>query len=90
MAIDLKSLNHSQLADLIVRARARQEEVVKEKASKLRDKIKSDMPVVLTRDDDTFVALDHRVVNSVDWNGAVFVSIHLNKVHNKKLCGAVV
>jgi DNA-binding protein H-NS len=39
MAIELKSLNHSQLADLIVRAHARQEELVKERASKLRDKI---------------------------------------------------
>jgi DNA-binding protein H-NS len=39
MAIDLKSLNHSQLADLIGRATARQEELVREKASKLRDKI---------------------------------------------------
>ena len=39
MAIDLKSMNHNQLADLIVRARARQEELVKEKSSKLREKI---------------------------------------------------
>ncbi len=39
MAIDLKSLNHNQLAELIVRAKARQDELVKEKASKLRDKI---------------------------------------------------
>jgi DNA-binding protein H-NS len=39
MAIDLKTLNHSQLADLITRAKARQEELVKEKASKLREKI---------------------------------------------------
>jgi DNA-binding protein H-NS len=39
MAIDLKSLNHNQLSDLIARAKARQEELVKEKASKLRDKI---------------------------------------------------
>ena len=39
MAIDLKSLNHNQLAELIARARARQDELVKEKAAKLRDKI---------------------------------------------------
>jgi DNA-binding protein H-NS len=39
MAIDLKSMNHNQLADLIERARARQDELVKEKAAKLRDKI---------------------------------------------------
>ncbi|MCK9540257.1 H-NS family nucleoid-associated regulatory protein [Dokdonella sp.] len=39
MAIDLKSMNHNQLSDLIERARARQNELVKEKATKLRDKI---------------------------------------------------
>jgi DNA-binding protein H-NS len=39
MAIDLKSLNHNQLAELITRARARQDELVKEKAAKLREKI---------------------------------------------------
>ncbi len=39
MAIDIKSLNHNQLSDLIERAKARQGELVKEKASKLRDKI---------------------------------------------------
>lgn len=39
MAIDLKSLNHNQLSDLIARAKARQEELVKDKAAKLRDKI---------------------------------------------------
>jgi N-acetylmuramoyl-L-alanine amidase len=59
-------------------------------ALKLRDRIKSDMPVVMTRDNDVFVPLDHRIVDSVDWNGAVFVSIHLNKVRDKKLAGAVV
>ena len=39
MAIDLKSLNHNQLGDLIARAKARQEELAREKASKLREKI---------------------------------------------------
>src|SRR5690606_38943405 len=39
MAIDLKSLNHNQLGDLIEKAKARQQELVKEKASRLRDKI---------------------------------------------------
>ena len=39
MAIDLKSLNYNQLADLIVRAQARQDELVKEKAARLREKI---------------------------------------------------
>jgi DNA-binding protein H-NS len=39
MAIDLKTLNHSQLADLIARAHLRQEELAKEKVSKLRERI---------------------------------------------------
>jgi DNA-binding protein H-NS len=39
MAIDLKSMNHNQLSDLIARAKARQDELVKEKAAKLREKI---------------------------------------------------
>ena len=39
MAIDLKSLNHNQLSDLIVRAKARQADLAKEKVAKLRDKI---------------------------------------------------
>lgn len=68
----------------------REKDIALAVALKLRDRIKGDMPVVMTREDDTFVGLDHRVVNSVDWNGAVFVSIHLNKVHDKRLAGAVV
>ena len=39
MAIDLKSLNHNQLTDLIARAKARQDELARERASKLREKI---------------------------------------------------
>jgi len=39
MAIDLKSLNYNQLGDLIEKAKARQQELVKEKASRLREKI---------------------------------------------------
>ena len=41
MAIDLKSLNHNQLTDLIARAKARQHELAKERVSKLRDKIQA-------------------------------------------------
>jgi N-acetylmuramoyl-L-alanine amidase len=59
-------------------------------ALKLRDRIKSDMPVMMTRDSDNYVTLNDRIVDSVDWNGAVFVSIHLNQVHDKRLSGAVV
>jgi len=39
MAIDIRNLNHSQLTDLIERARARQAELAREKATKLRAKI---------------------------------------------------
>jgi DNA-binding protein H-NS len=39
VAIDLKTLNHNQLTDLISRARLRQEELEKEKVVKLREKI---------------------------------------------------
>lgn len=39
MPINIRNLNHSQLTDLIQRARARQEELAKEKATKLRAKI---------------------------------------------------
>lgn len=69
---------------------AREKDIALAVALKLRDRIKGDMPVVLTREDDNYVTLDRRVVNSVDWNGAVFVSIHLNQVRDKRLSGAVV
>jgi N-acetylmuramoyl-L-alanine amidase len=59
-------------------------------ARKLRDRLKSAMPVMLTREDDTYVTLDRRVVDAVDWDGALFVSIHLNQVRSKKSSGAVV
>ncbi len=39
MAIDLKSMNFNQLGDLIKKAQSRQEELSREKASKLREKI---------------------------------------------------
>lgn len=68
----------------------REKDIALAVALKLRDKLKGELPVALTRETDDFVALDRRVVESVDWNGAVFVSIHLNQVRNKKLSGAVV
>ncbi|BDU20341.1 H-NS histone family protein [Dyella sp. GSA-30] len=39
MAVDLKSLNHTQLNDLITKAQVRQNELRKEKVGKLREKI---------------------------------------------------
>lgn len=39
MAVDIKSLNHNQLNELINKAQSRQHELRKEKVAKLRDKI---------------------------------------------------
>ncbi|WP_430388045.1 H-NS family nucleoid-associated regulatory protein [Dyella sp. 20L07] len=39
MAVDIKSLNHNQLNDLITKAQQRQNELRKEKVVKLREKI---------------------------------------------------
>jgi DNA-binding protein H-NS len=39
MAIDIKSLNHNQLNDLISKAQLRQNELRKEKVGKLREKV---------------------------------------------------
>ena len=39
MAVDIKNLNHNQLNDLITKAQSRQQELRKEKVSKLREKI---------------------------------------------------
>lgn len=58
-------------------------------ALKLRARLKG-LPVLLTRDSDRYVPLDKRVVDSVDGNGAVFVSIHLNQVRSKKASGATI
>jgi DNA-binding protein H-NS len=41
MAVDIKSLNHNQLNDLITKAQQRQDEMRKEKVVKLRQKINS-------------------------------------------------
>ncbi len=39
MAVDIKSLNHNQLNDLISKAQVRQHELRKEKVVKLREKV---------------------------------------------------
>ena len=39
MAIDIKTLNHNQLNELISRAKNRQDEMHKEKEGKVRDKV---------------------------------------------------
>ena len=58
-------------------------------AMKLKARLKG-LPVILTRDSDRYVPLDKRVVDSVDDNGAVFISIHLNQVRSKRVSGATV
>jgi DNA-binding protein H-NS len=39
MAVDIKTLNHNQLNDLIAKAQLRQDELRKEKVAKLREKV---------------------------------------------------
>ncbi|GLQ92301.1 H-NS histone family protein [Dyella acidisoli] len=41
MAIDIKSLNHTQLNDLIQKAQARQDELQKEKVTRVREKVQA-------------------------------------------------
>ncbi|GLQ90415.1 H-NS histone family protein [Dyella flagellata] len=41
MAIDIKSLNHNQLNDLIQKAQARQQELEKEKVTRVREKVQA-------------------------------------------------
>lgn len=74
----------------IVKGGLQEKDIALAVSLKLRDRIKNDMPVLMTRDSDRFVTLNDRIVNSVDWNGAVFVSIHLNQVRDKRLTGATV
>ncbi|MEQ1919450.1 MAG: N-acetylmuramoyl-L-alanine amidase [Elusimicrobiota bacterium] len=61
-------------------------------AKKLKARLakNADLPVVLTRDNDRYVTLDERLVDSVDMSGSIFVSLHLNQVKGKKAAGAVV
>ena len=46
--------------------------------------------VLLTRDADSFVALDKRIDSSLEWDGGVFVSIHINQIRDKKASGAII
>lgn len=60
-------------------------------ALKLKERlVKRELDVVLTREKDELVTLDKRVVDAVDRNGALFVSVHFNKEKNKKANGIVV
>ena len=61
-------------------------------AKKLKARLarNADRPVVLTREDDRYVTLDERLVDSVDQSGSIFVSLHLNQVKGKKAAGAII
>lgn len=60
-------------------------------ALKLKERLaKNDLDVLLTREKDERVMLDKRVVDAVDWRGALFVSLHFNKERNKKASGMMV
>jgi N-acetylmuramoyl-L-alanine amidase len=60
-------------------------------ARKLRARLHAaSVPVTLTRDEDAFVPLDRRVVDSVDWSGSAFVSLHLNEVKSRRMSGVVI
>jgi len=61
-------------------------------AKKLKARLarNEDLPVLLTRENDRYVTLDQRLVDSVDKRGSIFVSLHLNQVKGKKATGAIV
>lgn len=67
----------------------REKDIALAVALKLKARLKN-LPVLLTRDKDLYVPLDRRVVDSVDWNGAAFISVHLNQVRSKRVSGAVI
>lgn len=61
-------------------------------AKKLKARLSKNagLPVVLTRDSDKYITLDERLVDTVDMNGSIFISLHLNQVRGKKSSGMVV
>lgn len=60
-------------------------------ARRLRDKIEAlgMGPVRLTRDSDDFIPLNRRTDETSTWNGAIFISLHANKVSARSLRGVV-
>ncbi len=61
-------------------------------AKKLKARLSRDpeLGVVLTREDDRYIRLDERLVDSMDMSGSIFISLHLNQVKGKKASGAIV
>jgi N-acetylmuramoyl-L-alanine amidase len=59
-------------------------------ARKLQSRLQALGPVRMTREDDRYVPLDVRVQETADWDGALFISLHANKVFRKKLRGLTI
>lgn len=60
-------------------------------ALKLKERLlRRELDVRLTREKDEHVPLDKRVVDAMDWRGALFVSVHFNKEKNPKAKGIIV
>ncbi|MBI4424575.1 MAG: N-acetylmuramoyl-L-alanine amidase [Elusimicrobia bacterium] len=57
-------------------------------ARKVAERLRREgVPTRLTRDADEFVPLDKRIRQSVAWDGAAFVSLHLNQDRNRSAEG---
>lgn len=67
-----------------------EKEIALSVALRLRRRLQGLLPVAMTREDDRYVTLDRRVVDAVDYNAAAFISIHLNKIRDRRQAGAVV
>lgn len=58
-------------------------------ARKVRERL-APLPVLLTREDDSYIPLDHRVEQSLSNQAAMFVSLHVNQVRRRDLSGITV
>lgn len=68
----------------------REKDVALAVARRLEARLKAaGIPVRLTRQGDERLSLDQRLVASVDWKGAAFVSLHVNAIPSAKASGIV-
>lgn len=71
-----------------VRKGKTEKDIALQVAKRLQERLEKDgVPVKLTRDSDVYVPLDARIQDSVSWDGAVFLSLHLNEDRNKSADG---
>ncbi len=72
--------------------RVYEKDIVLSVSRKLRDVLQErwNIPARLTRNTDEFVALNERIDKSLNWKGAVFVSLHADKVRYKNVKGITV